>query len=462
MATGAGTATFQPVITMKLGLIAMSGVRCYNKELMAYGLTLPGFLERSKVIASLPSLGLLTLAGMTPEDIEIAYIEVPDPDALGDGLPGNFDVVAISSFSSMIRDAYALADRYRQVGTTVILGGLHVTLMPDEAAGHADVIVVGEAEPVWKEVIADLRRGTARPRYDARARTFDFANSPMPRFELLDISRYNRLTVQTQRGCPFDCEFCGASIRLNPKFRTKPIDRVMAEIHAIKGIWEHPFIEFADDNTFADKRHGRKLAEALAGEGIRWFTETDISVADDPVLLRALARSGCAQILIGLESPQNKVLAGVEQKGNWKQRQVDHYKNAISRIQDAGVTVNGCFVLGLDNSDASSFDAVYDFVEETGLYEVQVTLMTPFPGTPLYNRLLGEGRILHEGAWELCTLFDVNFQPKHMTVAELEAGFRELVGRIYDDAFIDRRRRRFLKRRNALLQDEAVARADCE
>ncbi len=234
----------------------------------------------------------------------------------------------------------------------------------------------------------------------------------------------------------------------------------MAEIHAIKEIWEHPFIEFADDNTFADKRHGLALAEALEGEGVRWFTETDISVANDPKLLKALARSGCAQILIGLESPQGSALAGVEKKGNWKQRQVDHYKDAIARIQDAGVTVNGCFVLGLDDSDASSFDAVYDFVEETGLYEVQVTLMTAFPGTPLYQRLLEEGRILHDGAWELCTLFDVNFQPTHMSVEELETGFRELVGRIYDDGFIDRRRRRFLKRRNELLQEEAIARKE--
>ena len=443
---------------MKLGLIAMSGVRCYNKELMEFGLTLPGFLERSKVIASLPSLGLLTLAGMTPDDIDISYVEVPDPDSLGEDLPGEFDVVAISSFSSMIKDAYAIADRYRKVGTKVLLGGLHVTLMPDEAALHADSILIGEAEPIWGDIIEDAKRGNLKPRYDARHTTFDFAASPMPRFDLLDIEQYNRLTVQTQRGCPFDCEFCGASIRLNPKFRTKPVDRVIAEIHEIKKIWPHPFIEFADDNTFADKRHGRALAEALAGEGIRWFTETDISVADDPKLLEALSKSGCAQILIGLESPQKSSLAGVEQKGNWKQRQVDRYKDAISRIQDAGVTVNGCFVLGLDDSDLSSFDAVYDFVEETGLYEVQVTLMTAFPGTPLYNRLLKEDRILKDGAWELCTLFDVNFQPKNMSVEELENNFRELIGRIYDDDFVDRRRRRFLKRRTELRQEEAVAR----
>ena len=173
---------------MKIGLIAMSGVRCHNKELMEFGLTLPGFVERSKVIASLPSLGLLTLAGMTPDDIEIGYVELPDPESLGDDLPGEFDVVAISSFSAMIKDAYALADRYRRAGTLVILGGLHVTLMPDEASQHADVVVIGEAEPVWMDIIADLRRGRAKARYDARSTTFDFAESPMPRFDLLDIS----------------------------------------------------------------------------------------------------------------------------------------------------------------------------------------------------------------------------------------------------------------------------------
>ena len=253
---------------MKIGLIAMSGVRCHNKELMEFGLTLPGFVERSKVIASLPSLGLLTLAGMTPDDIEIGYVELPDPESLGDDLPGEFDVVAISSFSAMIKDAYALADRYRRAGTLVILGGLHVTLMPDEASQHADVVVIGEAEPVWMDIIADLRRGRAKARYDARSTTFDFAESPMPRFDLLDISNYNRLTIQTQRGCPYSCEFCAASMRLNPKYRTKPIDRIMAELHEIKKIWAHPFIELADDNTFADKRHGLALAEALVGKGV--------------------------------------------------------------------------------------------------------------------------------------------------------------------------------------------------
>jgi radical SAM superfamily enzyme YgiQ (UPF0313 family) len=429
---------------MKIGFLAMSGVRIHGRELMELGLTLPGFVERSRVIASLPSLGLLTLAGMTPRRIEVEYLEVSEPDALA-GLPGPFDVVAISSFTARIKDAYRLADAYRAAGVIVILGGLHVTLLPDEAAGHADSIVIGEAEPVWPELVRDLERGELRPRYDARGRLFDMAEAPMPRFDLLDPSKYNRLTVQTQRGCPFRCEFCAASIHLVPSYRTKPIARVVEEVREIQRTWKEPFIELADDNTFASKGHGRELVAALLDLEVKWFTECDISVARDADLLRGMKESGCAQVLVGLESPQAPALDGIERRSNWKRRQLDGYRSSIEAIQNAGITVNGCFILGLDGTDASSFDAVYDFVKEVGLYEVQITVLTPFPGTPLYDRLLRAGRILVPGAWERCTLFDVNFVPERMSVEELEKGFRDLMRRLYDEAFVKARRRGFLR-----------------
>ena len=430
---------------MKIGFIAMSGVRVHSPELVELGLNLPGFVERSEVIASLPSLGLLTLAGMTPRHIDVEYVEVADLEAL-DGLPGDFDVVAISSFTAMIKDAYQLADRFRAAGVTVILGGLHVTMLPDEAAAHADCIVVGEAEPVWGQVIEDLEAGELQARYDGRGQPFDLAYAPMPRFDLLDPDRYNRITIQTQRGCPFNCEFCAASIRLRPGYRTKPVDRILKEVAEIRKIWDQPFFEFADDNTFASKKHGRALVEGLKDQGLKWFTECDISVANDPALLRGMKESGCAQVLIGLETPQASGLRGLETQCDWKHRQLDRYRRAIATIQDAGITVNGCFVLGLDGTDAGSFDAVYDFVKETGLYEVQITVLTPFPGTPLYQRLLAEGRILNPGAWELCTLFDVNFVPELMTVEELETGFRDLMSRIYENGFVHGRRREFFRR----------------
>jgi radical SAM superfamily enzyme YgiQ (UPF0313 family) len=429
---------------MKLGLIAMSGVRVHNSELMALGLTLPGFVERSRVIASLPSLGLLTLAGMTPESVDTKYLEVSDI-AQVEGVPEEFDAVAISSFSAQIGEAYALADRYRSLGTKVILGGLHVSAVPDEAATHADAIVVGEGETVWPRVMADLTSpgGELAKVYDARGQNFDLNQSPMPRFELLDPERYNRLTVQTQRGCPFRCEFCAASMRISPTYKTKPVERVMAEIRRIKTLWKSPFIEFADDNTFVNKAHSKRLMQALAPEQVRWFTETDLSVADDLELLEMMQDAGCAQVLIGLEGTSFSTLDGVEQRANWKARQVDRYMEAIRRIQDRGITVNGCFVLGLDGAGVESFEEIWNFVRESGLYEVQITVQTAFPGTPLYDRLKSEGRLLREEAWELCTLFDVNFRPAKMEVADLEAGLRNLVGRIYAEEFTNQRRARF-------------------
>ena len=432
---------------MKIGFLALSGIRVVDPDLLTIGLNLPGFVERSKVIASLPSLGLLTLAGLTPERHQVTYVDVPDVDSpdIVARLPGPFDVVAISSFSAMIKDAYRLAARYRAIGTKVILGGLHVTLCPDEAAAHADAIVVGEAEMVWPQLLVDLEHDRLQPRYRP-AETFNLADAPMPRFDLLDIRKYNRLTIQTARGCPWNCEFCAASIRLNPKYRTKPAAKVIAELHEIKKIWAAPFIEFADDNTFADKRHGHALADALTGEQVRWFTETDISVAQDEALLRKLRAAGCAQILIGLEDPTDGT-EGMELKANWKARQRSHYIDSIRRIQDAGVTVNGCFVLGLDTHTEASFDRLWEFIQESELYEIQLTILTPFPGTPLYERFARHGRLLEAGAWEKLTLFDVTYRPAHLSVDALRHGLLDLAQKVYSKEFTELRRRRFVRRK---------------
>ena len=430
---------------MKLSLIAMSGLRAHNEELTKLGLTLPGFVERNKTIASLPSLGLLTLAGLTPDDVPMDYVEVDDIDDF-DIFAHDFDVVAISSYSAQIKEAYTLADQFSEAGVTVLLGGLHVTARPEEALQHADCIVVGEGEPVWPQLICDLKRRKLHKVYDSRATPFNLGSSPMPRFEMLDPEHYNRLTVQTQRGCPFDCEFCAASIRLSPTFRVKPVDKVIAEIRRIKEIWPKPFIEFADDNSFANKKHAKKLVRALIPEDIRWFTESDISLAKDSELLALMRDSGCAQVLIGLESPTKSGLHGIEQKSDWKAKQIDSYTSAIDRIQSHGISVNGCFVLGLDGTGVENFQQVRDFVIESGLYEVQITIQTAFPGTPLYDRLQREGRLIDETAWELCTLFDVNFRPSEMTVKELEDNFVWLAKHLYSAEATGARRRAFFRK----------------
>lgn len=430
---------------MKIALIAMSGIRACDAELLQLGLTLPGFVERSKTIASLPSLGLLTLAGMTPPEHELAYIEISDIREMKT-LPTGFDLVAISSFSAQINEAYELADRYRVAGISTVIGGLHVSMLPDEAALHCDAVVIGEGEPVWLQVLEDAANGALKRRYGSLESGFDLADAPMPAFHLLDISKYNRLTVQTSRGCPHRCEFCASSILLTRHYKQKPMEKVLAEIDRIQSLWKRPFIEFADDNSFVHHRYWKELLPHLLGRKLRWFAETDIGVADDDELLDLMRESGCAQVLIGLESPVDEGLHGLEMKNDWKLRKLPRYRDAIRKIQSRGITVNGCFIIGLDGHTPRIFDDVFNFVRETELYEVQITILTPFPGTPLYARLESEGRLLEPGNWKKCTLFDINYRPANMTVEELHAGFLNLVKRLYSDEFTAWRRSTFRKR----------------
>jgi len=425
----------------RIGFIAMSGVRAHNAELTKLGLTLPGFVDRNKIIASLPSLGLLTLAGLTPDQFEITYHEIADLKTLTE-LPADFDLVAISTFTAQFYEACDVADFYRAKGIPVVMGGITVSSLREQAKEHCTSVVIGEGELLWPELLADFERDDLKPFYVTN-REFDLADAPMPRFDLLDPEKYNRLTVQTSRGCPHRCEFCASSILLTSCYKVKPVGKVIAEIRAIKKIWPRPFIEFADDNSFVHREHYKKLLHALAEENVRWFTEADVGVAEDDELLGLMRDSGCQQVLIGLESPRRTSLSGVEMKTNWKLRQHDHYKDAIEKIQSYGVTVNGCFILGLDGDTRDVFADVLEFVRDSRLYEVQVTFLTAFPGTPLYARLKAEGRILRDRAWELCTLFDINFRPKNVSVAELQAGFLELVKQIYSARETQTRRANF-------------------
>jgi len=431
---------------MKIGFIAMSGIRAQNQQLLELGLTLPGFVERSKVIASLPSLSLLTLAGLTPDSYEVEYREIQDLKQQPE-LPLDYDLVALTSLSAQIYDAYKVADSYRARNIPVVMGGLHVSSVPEEAHEHCTSVVIGEGEPVWPELLNDFQRGALKPFYRHEPHgDFDLSDAPMPRFDLLDPEKYNRITVQTSRGCPHKCNFCASSILLTPKYKLKPVEKVIAEIRAIKAIWPKPFVEFADDNSFAHSAHYKSLLRELAKEKARWFTESDINVAKDDELLGLMRDSGCQQILVGLESPRRASLNGIELNANWKSCQQDRYKEAIAKIQSHGITVNGCFILGLDGDTPAVFDEVVDFVRDSGLYEVQVTFMTAFPGTPLYRQLKAEGRIIRDRAWELCTLFDINFLPRNMSVDQLQSGFLRLVKQLYSADETRHRRTAFWRR----------------
>ncbi len=431
---------------MKIGLLAMSGLRAHDPELLKLGLTLPGVIERGLVVTSMPCLGLLWIAATTPPGHDVDYFEAEHAGAVPEEV-FECDLVAISALTAQAFEAYKVADQLRERGIKSAMGGLHANVLPDEALQHFDYVFVGEAENTWPIAVQQIAKGTSQRLWKAD----DYApveldQLPVPRYDLLNNGPWNRFPVQTTRGCPWRCDFCASSIMLNRPYRKRPVEHVIRDIREIKKFRKRPFIELADDNTFVDKRWSRELCQALIPEKLKWFTETDISVADDDELLRLLRLARCRQVLIGLESPGEEELSGVELKTDFKKRTANDYAQAVRKIQDAGITVNGCFVLGLDGHGPDIFERVYDFAMSIPLYEIQVTVMTAFPGTPLYTRLLEEGRILEPRRWDLCTLFDVNFQPKNMSVEQLRQGIYGLVEKLYSDKCIAQRRQPFLQK----------------
>lgn len=430
----------------KVVLISMSGVRVYNKKLLELGLTLPGFVDRSKVIASLPSLGLLTLAAHTPEHWEVVYRELDDytESDLDEIISLNPDIIAFSSLTARINETYLLSTKLRELGFTTIIGGLHVSALPEEGIKYADCVIQGEGEIIWDVLLRDFENNKLKHLYSSIRNhnfTFSLDASRVPKYELLDIAKYNRLPIQTTRGCPLHCNFCAAS-RTISSYKKKPIGQVEKELNKIFEVWNKPFIELADDNTFVDKSWSKELLKLFSKYKMKWFTETDVSVAYDDEVLELLAKSNCAQVLIGFETSNRKALVGID-KGNWKFKQFDNYLKAIDKIQSYGISVNGCFILGFDTDTTETFTETELFIRESNLAEVQITLLTPFPDTTLYNQLKQENRLLSENYWDKCTLFDVNFIPQNFTVAELEYNFQNLMQNVYTEEAVKERRGKF-------------------
>jgi radical SAM superfamily enzyme YgiQ (UPF0313 family) len=417
-----------------VAFVPLTGFRVGEGRMRELGMSLPGLRDRAAAVARLPALGVLTLAGMTPPPWTCSYHEADGATDLADALAESRpDLVAVSALTASAEEAYCLGDALRLRGLRCVLGGLHATACPDEAVKHFDAVAAGEGEPVWHALLDDARAGRLGGVYRP-GRPFDLADAPVPRFDLL-AGRRPRVTVQTQRGCPLACEFCGAS-RLLGGFREKPADRLRAELAAVSALVPSPVLELADDNTFAGGRDPRELCDVLAAAGARYFTEVDWRVGERPGVLAGLASSGCVQVLVGFES-----LVFRHPGMGPKQAEMERMMDAVRAIQAAGVAVLGCFILGSDGETRQSLARLADFLADAPLADVQLTLETPFPGTALYRRLRQAGRLLGGRGWSHYTLFDVTYQPDRLSVAELEAGFRETVQAVFAAGPSARRRR---------------------
>jgi radical SAM superfamily enzyme YgiQ (UPF0313 family) len=358
-------------------------------------------------------LTLTTLAAYVPPELG-ASIELLD-EGIGDVDPERLeaDLCGITLITGNAPRGYAIADRLRARGITVVLGGPHPTLVPDEAQAHADAVVVGYAEETWPELLRDHAAGRLRTRYVQRP-DLSLARLPFARRELLAGKPYfTRAVFEATRSCAHDCEFCVAPTAWGRHPYEKPVEDVVEDIRRFGA----KKILFIDLNLVSDPRYAARLFEALAPLGIRWYGLATTLLALDRDLLALAARSGCAGLLMGLESLCEASLAGTKKGFNDPER----YREMVADLHRHRIALMGCFAFGLDGDTPDVFERTARFAVEAAIDLPRFAIVTPFPGTPLFRRLDAEGRILTRD-WELYDAQHVVFRPRHMTPEELERG----------------------------------------
>ncbi len=395
-----------------------------------------GWWGGGKVLA--PPLVLPLLAALSPADVDVQLldenVEAVDTNA-------DVDWVAITCMTASAPRAYAISDAFRRRGIPVVMGGIHPTVLPEEAAAHADAVVIGEAEPLWREVLADLAASRLRPRYRHDGYS-DLIGLPHPRPDLLRVDRYlTTNVVQTGRGCPNACSFCTVSTTSGRQYRFRPIPEVVEEVRSLSSGW----VGFVDDNIAGNARRAKDLFAALIPLKRRWIGQADLTMARDPELLSLAARSGCQAMFIGLESLSEDNLRATHKVSNVG----TDMGAAITTIHKAGIEIIGSFVLGLDGDDCGVFARTVEFAQRHKLVAAQFAVLTPFPGTAMRQQLDREGRIVDHD-WSHYTMSNVVFRPRHMTDLELRAGQKYVYGRFYSLPSILKRsftvRRKFLGR----------------
>ncbi|AVT37603.1 radical SAM protein [Plantactinospora sp. BB1] len=361
-----------------------------------------------------PPLGLATLAGYLPEDTQVSLHDehVERLDLTDDPVP---DLVVIQVYITSARRSYEIADHYRALGAYVVLGGLHVTALPDEAAAHADTIFLGPGEDTWPQFLADLRRREPKPRYVSTTRTL--AGLPPVRRDLIARHRYlvpNSIVVS--RGCPHHCDFCykDAFFEGGKSFYTQAVDDALAEIERLPG--RHLY--FLDDHLFGNRRFARALFDGMAGMGRLWQAAGTVDAVLAPDLLERAVDAGLRSLFVGFETVNDGNLAATRKRQNVGR----DYSAVVRRLHEHGVMVNGSFVFGLDDDGPDVFDRTVGWAVEQGVETATFHILTPYPGTALYDRMVAQDRILHRD-WDRYDTRQVVYRPKGLTPSQLTDGY---------------------------------------
>jgi len=394
---------------MKIKLIAPSPHR-------EDALSTPFKLQR----VNLPLLAALTPPGHTITIVEEA-IETDD-------INQEVDLVGITVLTEYALRAYQIGDAYRKKGVKVVMGGIHPTIVPDEALEHADTVVVGEAEGVWPQLVSDAAAGQMQRVYRAD-KTTALEGLPVPRRDLLAGSHYQGrvpmpIGVETSRGCPYDCEFCCIGQSLGSQYRVRPVQEVIAEIESI----DSPHLFFVDDALALNRDSAKKLFTEMIPLRKRWLAQGTVSLAEDVELLGLMKRAGCLGLLVGFESVQKETQEEVNKIKNLK----IGYDEAMRRFHNEGFGILGCFVFGFDYENKDVFEQTFEFIMKSHMDCVQLRILTPYPGTRLYKRLMSEDRLFVHDWWLQGYPPDtLLYQPHNMTADELINGFARLNRQAY-------------------------------
>lgn len=375
-----------------------------------------------------PPLGLETLAGLTPPEHDVRIVD----ENAGEPVMGHdADLVGITAMTALAPRAYEVGDAYRVRGIPVVMGGHHVSLLPEEALQHADAVCIGEGDGVWEDMVADAARGQLQRVY--RGNRGRFTEAPaLPRRGLVNPRAYvTTNTIETTRGCPNDCDFCSVTHFYGKRHRRKPLDAVMAEIASLpdrRPVW------FSDDNFGGHEGYTRELVERLKDVGRTWFCVCSIRVARKPDLLAEMRKAGCAMIYIGFEAIDKESMSSIH-KG-WMDPA--RYPEAIRTIHSHGIAVEGSFMFGLDTHTPDVFDRTADFCLDNSIDVVQFSISTPFPNTRLYQQLHAQGRIFNYD-WSRYDCLHCVFMPNRMSPDQLQAGLHYAYHKFYSAGSIAKR-----------------------
>jgi len=370
----------------------------------------------------LTPLTLAALAGITPSDVEV---EIFDDRIEEINYETPCDLVGISVKTFTARRAYQIADEFRKRSVPVILGGHHPTLLPEEALQHADSVLTGEAEGVWDDVLDDVKHGHLQRMY-RQPHALPFEKVKVNR-SVFGGKKYLPVgMVETTRGCPFSCSFCSVTTFFGRSFRHRPPGEVVAEIEGLG----KKFVFLVDDNIVADKEAAKELFRALIPLKIRWISQASLTMTKDKELMRLMHESGCAGVLTGIESISRANLKQIHK--SWNTVGIG-YDEALKITRDNGVSIVGSFILGMDEDTPDALNDLLEFAVHEKFFAVLFNLLTPYPGTQLYDQFLGDGRLTRPQWWldPDYTYGSAVFKPKNISAHELEQGRLRLYREFY-------------------------------